>query len=85
MSEKLNYLLILKKILKENEVISLLTKNKKTGWNGVASFLTNGEDMIRVNEGASDGSDDSDMSFNDFITNYNFIIGMEGCDYDETI
>lgn len=83
MSDKLKTLQRLKKILTECEVLTMYTKNKKTGWCGVASFWTTGDDMIRVNEGASDGSDDSDMTYEDFITNYCYKVGAEGGSYDE--
>ena len=83
MTDEIKTLLLYKPILKSNEVLLMFTKNKEKGWSGVASFCTNGEDMIRVNEGASDGSNDSNMTYEDFIKNYDYKIGMEGDDYYE--
>lgn len=76
-------LLDIKKQLQLDDELQLHTHNKQTGWIGVASFFTNGEDMICVYEGNSDGSDDKDMSFNDFIKNYDFYLGHEMEDVSE--
>jgi hypothetical protein len=70
-------------VLIANEELSLYTKNKKNGWLGVASFFTNGLDKIRINEGNPDGSDDCNVSFQEFIDNYYYVIGLEGNSYDQ--
>lgn len=69
-------LLSYKKILEENERAIIGTRNKITGWDGCASFFNDGE-SIRVFEGNPDGSDDTTMSFNKFVKNYSFGIGVE--------
>lgn len=65
-----------KEIVKNNDTAIIGTHNKKTDWNGCASFL-NEEGMIKVFEGNPDGSDDSVMSFYKFAKNYSFGIGVE--------
>jgi len=53
------------------------TINKKTNWEGEASFLTNGEDKIRVFEGNPDGSDDHDETYEKFIEHYHYKLMSE--------
>jgi len=73
----------IKKSMEANQELALHTHNKQTGWIGVASFFTNGEDKIGVYEGNPDGSDDKDMTFEDFINNYDFYLGHEMEDVSE--
>lgn len=61
-----------KRALSEHDDLYLKTVNKSNGFVGVASFFTNGEKKIRVNEGNPDGSDDADYSYEEFINNYEF-------------
>lgn len=62
----------IKKELLADEDLYLQTTNKSSGLIGVASFFTNGEDKIRVNEGNPDGSDDADYTYEEFVNNYEF-------------
>ena len=55
---KIKRLLSYKEIVKNNDTAIIGTHNKKTGWNGCASFL-NEDGMIKVFEGNPDGSDDT--------------------------
>lgn len=61
---------------KDGEYI-LETTNKKTGWIGCASFHTNGEKKIHVNEGDSSGSDDDSYSYADFLKKYDYVLKKE--------
>ena len=70
----MNKLLEIKKELLLDDSLYIETTNKKTGWIGVASFFTNGENKIRVNEGNPDGSDDDDYTYEEFLNNYKFEI-----------
>lgn len=72
-------LLKIKKFLendKSDEYI-LETTNKETGWIGCASFHTNGEEKIRVNEGDPFGSDDASYTYKEFIKKYNYVLKKE--------
>ncbi len=73
---KIKRLLSYRKVLEENETAIIGTHNKKTGWNGCASFLNDGK-SVKVFEGSPDGSDDAVMSFYKFVKNYSFGIGVE--------
>ena len=53
------------------------TRNKKNGWIGVASFHTNGEEKIHVNEGDPSGSDDASYSYKDFLKKYDYELKKE--------
>jgi len=70
-------LLEIKKIITTDELYYLETENKNTGWIGCASFYTNGEDKIYVNEGAPDGSDDAGYTYNEFINKYEYQLKRE--------
>lgn len=83
MNKRIEDLMLFKKILIKQEGLSLLTKNKNNNLYGVASFWTNGQKMITVYEGSSDGSDDKNLSYVDFLNNYDYKIGIEGSDYNE--
>jgi hypothetical protein len=61
----------------DTDRLMLHTKNKKSGTLGNASFLTNGEDKIKVFEGRGDGSDDKVMDFDTFVTNYDYVLSDE--------
>ena len=65
-----------KKILEKNEKAIIGTHNKKTGWDGCATILLDG-DNIKVIEGNPDGSDDKIMTIDKFVKNYSFGIGCE--------
>ena len=79
MDKKMNVsnLLEIRKKLWTNETLALFTKNKNNGWECFASFWTNGQDRIGVYEGAGDGSDDKDMSFEEFLENYDYELKEE--------
>lgn len=72
-------LMAIKKVLEldKGDKYYLQTINKKTNWEGIASFLTNGEEKIRVFEGSSDGADDHDETYEDFIEKYKFTLRVE--------
>ena len=69
-------LLKIKKILFESDNVTIVTTNKKTNVEGSAAFL-NKQDMIRVYEGAEDGSDDKDLTLDEFLENYYFELLVE--------
>ena len=73
----MNELMKIKKMIQEDELLVIETKNLNTGWIGCASFLTNGEDKIKVFEGSGDGSDDKVLTFGEFLSNYSFKIKRE--------
>lgn len=70
-------LMMAKETLRKNENCYIFTTNKKTKGNGYANFFTNGEAKIRVYEGNSDGSDDHDETYEDFLKKYNYTICEE--------
>jgi len=70
-------LLKIKKTLLENDNVTILTTNKKTYLEGTAAFLTKKQDMIRVYEGDEDGSDDKDLTLDEFLENYYFELLVE--------
>ena len=55
--------------------IDITTKNIKTGWDGCASFIRE-DNKIKVFEGNGDGSDDKEMTYEEFINNYKYQIGI---------
>lgn len=59
-----------------NENLSLFTYNKNTGNKGVASFSIH-ENKIIVFEGNPDGSDDTEMTYEEFIDNYQYAVANE--------
>ena len=77
MNKNNNMLLEYKKMLLADDSLYIETKNKINSWIGCASFLTNGEDKIKVFEGSGDGSDDKVLSFSEFLSNYSFEIKRE--------
>ena len=70
-------LMMAKETLQKNENYYILTTNKETKGNGYASFFTNGESKIRVYEGAPDGSNDHDETYEDFLDKYIYTIVEE--------
>jgi len=70
-------LLEIKKQLKSDELLYLETYNKITGWVGCASFYTNGEDKIYVNEGDGSGCDDAGYTYEEFIKKYSYVLKRE--------
>lgn len=56
--------------------LMLYSINKKNKMEGMASFYLDCE-TIKVYEGKGDGSDDKDMSYEKFIENYDFVLGLE--------
>ena len=76
MNQSKEMLMAMKKIVElDDDIYYIHTINKKTLWEGVASFHTNGEEKLRINEGASDGSDDHSETIEDFLKKYQF--GLE--------
>ena len=73
-------LLAIKPMLKNDELLYIETHNKETGWIGCASFHTNGEEKIRVNEGDPSGSDDASYTYSEFLKNYTYVLKREGDD-----
>lgn len=72
MSNELDELLKIREVCLFDDSLQLSTHNKKMGWDGVALFFTNGQDMIRVYEGNSNGLNDKDIPFEEFIKNYSY-------------
>ena len=70
-----------KNLLAQDDMYYIETTNKKTGWIGVASFYTNGEDKIGVCEGDPSGSDDAGYTFDEFIEKYDFVLRRENEDF----
>ena len=70
-------LLKLKDMLRNDDTLYLETTNKSNGWIGCASFYTNGEQKIWINEGNGDGSDDHGVSYEDFLKYYMFELKKE--------
>lgn len=76
-------LLDLKKTLADStDDTFLFTKNKKTGEMGCANFFTNGEKKVMVYEGNGDGSDDKELTYEEFINNYDYKLGTDLGSYD---
>ena len=73
----MNELLKLKEVLRNDELSYLETYNKITGWVGCASFYTNGENKIYVNEGDGSGCDDAGYSYNEFLEKYSYELKRE--------
>ena len=61
-----------------NENYDFITRNKETGWEGYASFCTNGEDKILVFEGDPSGCDDASYTYDEFLKKYDFKLKKEG-------
>lgn len=76
MHKELYYFLKIRKKLLDSNEFAIYTQNKLTGWTGRAFFATNREYVINVYEGNPDGSDDKELSFPEFLQNYNFFIGL---------
>lgn len=73
MNQSYEMLMAMKKVIElDNDFYYIHTINKNTLWEGVASFHTNGESKLRINEGASDGSDDHSETIEDFLKKYEF-------------
>ena len=60
--------------LEDNIEYTITTANRKTGEEGEATLLRNGEKKIKVFEGNPDGSDDKVMSYKEFVNNYQFML-----------
>ena len=73
----MNELLEFKELLKNDELLYLETYNKITGWVGCASFYTNGEPKIYVNEGDGSGCDDAGYTFEEFMNKYDYVLKRE--------
>ena len=63
--------------LQSDDLLYIETKNKETGWIGCASFYTNGEPKIYVNEGDGSGCDDAGYTFDEFLNKYDYQIKRE--------
>ena len=73
MNQSYEMLMAMKKVAElDSDFYYILSINKKTLWEGVASFYTNGENKIWINEGAGDGSDDHGETIEDFLKKYEF-------------
>ena len=59
--------------------LMLYTINKQNKMEGMASFCLDYE-TIAVFEGKDDGSDDKELSYEKFIENYDFALGLENSD-----
>lgn len=59
--------------------LMLYTINKQNKMEGMASFCLDYE-TIAVFEGKDDGSEDKEMSYEKFIENYDFVLGLENSD-----
>lgn len=70
-------LMDIKMVLKIDDLLYLETYNKETGWVGCASFYTNGEDKIYVNEGDGSGCDDAGYTYEEFLYKYNYVLKRE--------
>ena len=70
-------LMEIKALLKSDELLYLETYNKITGWVGCASFYTNGEAKIYVNEGDGSGCDDAGYTYEEFINKYSYVLKKE--------
>lgn len=67
----------LRKLLLSDDLYHLATTNKSNGWCGCASFSPKLDNWIKVFEGAGDGSDDKEMTFSEFIQNYDYVLERE--------
>lgn len=65
-------LMILKEIIlnDERDIYTIQTHNRTTLWYGVASFTR--DNKIKVFEGRGNGEDDTEMSYYEFLLNYDF-------------
>ena len=72
-------LLAIKKVIEldDSDRYYIWTCNRNTNCEGYASFHTNGEKKIKVYEGASNGSDDHSMTYEEFLNNYEFVLRGE--------
>ena len=73
-------LLTIKQMLVNDELLYIETHNKETGWIGCASFHTNGEYKLHVNEGDPSGSDDASYNYEEFLSRYDYKLKREGSD-----
>ena len=60
----------------KDDNLFLHVQNIETGLSGVASFYNDGK-TIKVFAGNSDGSDDIELNYLDFINHYNYIVGKD--------
>ena len=65
-------LLKAKNLIDNSENLSLFTYNRNNGNKGYASFHRSDENIIFVFEGNPDGSDDSSMTLEEFLANYDY-------------
>ncbi len=79
MKNSFDLLMAIKKVidLDESGTYYIQTINRRTKWEGCASFLTNGEEKIKVFEGDGSGSDDHIETYDSFINNYWFTLETE--------
>ena len=73
---KLEELEKIKTQLLKDDNLFLHVQNIETGLSGVASFYNDGK-TIKVFAGNSDGSDDIELNYLDFINHYNYIVGKD--------
>lgn len=77
-------LMEIKKILEQNrDLYYIETVNRETGWVGCASFYTNGEAKIYVNEGDGSGKDDAGYTYEEFLQKYDYDLMQEYAEYEE--
>ena len=76
--KELRKLMAMKEIieLEDDREYYISTANKKTHQEGTINFYTNGERKVKVYEGNGDGSDDKEMSYEEFIKNYSFMLAF---------
>lgn len=72
MNQSFEILMAFKNVVDLDSDYQIMTINKKLKCEGVASFYTNGEDKIWINEGAEDGSDDHGETIESFLKKYEF-------------
>lgn len=76
MNQTYEMLMAIKKVVElDGDFYQIFTINKKTLWEGCASFHTNGDGLIRVYEGSDDGSNDHSITIEEFLNNYQFELG----------
>lgn len=72
MNQSFEILMAFKNVVDLDSDYHIMTINKKLKREGVASFYTNGEDKVWINEGAEDGSDDHGETIENFLKKYEF-------------
>lgn len=64
-------LIAIKNLIEADDNYFIVTTNKETHQEGTATFLRNNKE-IRVYEGKPDGSDDHNVTYEEFIKKYEF-------------